>query len=107
MNYVDDDYSQGYSQIKEAVRVLTKDDILQPYISDDDFRPSNIRVDDVGYNLYVFDIRYQRNFTASQPNKVKFKSDGVVPNGINGYALVLTNKLVSINSGGQRHFDLI
>ena len=106
-NYEDDEYSQGYSQIKEAFRASTKDDILQPYISDDDFGSSNVRVDDVGYNLYVFDIRYQKSYTASQPIKVEFKFDGVVPNDINGYALALTNKLVSISSDGQRHFDLI
>ena len=98
---------KGYSQIKEAFRALTKDDILQPYKSDDDFRSSNIRVDDVGYSLYVFDKRYQQNFTASQPIKIEFKIDGVVPNGKNGYALVLTKKLLSISSDGQRHFDLI
>ena len=38
LNYDNDDYSQGYGQIKEAFRALTKDDILQPYISEDDFR---------------------------------------------------------------------
>ena len=38
LNYNDDDYNQGYGQIKEAFRALTKDDILQPYISDNDFR---------------------------------------------------------------------
>ena len=107
INYDDDEYSQAYSQFKEAFRALTKDGIRQPYISDDDFRSSNVRADDVGYNLYVFDIRYQQNFTDSQPLKVEFKFDGVVPNDINGYALVLTNKLVSISSDGQRHFDLI
>ena len=46
-------------------------------------------------------------FTNSQPIKVEFKFEGVVPNDFNGYALVLTNKLVSIGSDGQRHFDLI
>ena len=106
LNY-DDDYSQGYHQIKEAVKALTKDDILQPYISEADFRTSNVAANDIGYNLYVFDIRYQKNFTNSQPIKVEFKFEGVVPNDINGYALVLTNKLVSISSDGQRHFDLI
>ena len=30
INYDDDDYSQGYGQIKEAFRSLTKDDILKP-----------------------------------------------------------------------------
>ena len=107
LSYDDDDYSQGYHQIKEAFKALTKIDLFKPYKFDDDFRPSNIRADDVGYNLYVFDIRYQQNFSASQPVKVEFEFDGVVPNDINGYALVLTNKLVSISSVGQRHFDLI
>ena len=107
LNFDDDDYSHGYHQIKEVFRALTKDEILQPYISDDNFRTSNAAANDIGYNLYVFDIRYQKNFTNSQPIKVEFKFDGVVPNDINGYALVLTNKLVSISSEGQRHFDLI
>ena len=73
INY-DDDFSQGYGQIKEALRNLTKD---------------------------------PRHFTASQPIEVEFKFDGVVSKDINGYALVLTNKLVSISSDGQRHVDLI
>ena len=75
MNYDDDSYSQGYSQIKEAFRALTKDDMFQPYITDDGFRCSNVRTDDVSYKLYVFDIRYQQNFTASRPIKVEFKFD--------------------------------
>ena len=58
LNYDDDDYSQGYHQIKEAFKALTKDDILQPYKSEEEFRSSNVRANDVGYNLHVFDIRY-------------------------------------------------
>ena len=107
LTYDDDEYGHGYSHNKEAFKALTNDNILQPYISDDDFRSSSVRADAVCYILYVFDIRYQQSFTSSQPNKVKFIFDGVVPNDINGYALVLTNKLVSISSDGQRHFDLI
>ena len=99
LNYDDDDYSQGYHQFKETFRALTKDYVLQPYKSEEAFRTSNVRAVDVGYNLYVFDIRYQKNYTASQPiQTVEFKLDGVVPNNVNGYALVLTNKLVSISS---------
>ena len=41
LNYDDDDFSQGYGQIKEAFKALTKDDILKPYKTDDDFRSSN------------------------------------------------------------------
>ena len=33
LKYDDDDYSQGYAQIKEALRALPKNDILEPYIS--------------------------------------------------------------------------
>ena len=105
LNYEDDDYSQGYGQINEAFRALTKDNILQPYISEHDFRSSNDG-NNIGYNIYAFDIRYQKNFESSQPIKVEFKFDGVVPAGIYGYALVLTNRLISISSYGQRMFDL-
>ena len=106
MNYDDDDYNQGYGQIKEAFRALTKDDILQPYISDRDFRSSNNN-NDIGYNLYVFDIRYQKDFENAHPIKVEFTFDQPIPAGIYGYALVLTNKLISISSDGQRMFNLV
>ena len=68
VNYNDDDYSQGCTQIEETFRALSKDNILQPYTSDDDFKFSNARVVVIigcNYNLYAFDIRYQQNFTAS------------------------------------------
>ena len=87
LNYDDDDYSQGCGQFKEASRALTKDDILQPYIIDDDFRSSNVRADGIGYNIYVFYIRYQQKFTASKTIKVEFKFDGILPNHIIGYDL--------------------
>ena len=106
INYNNDNYSQAYGQIKEAFRALTKDDILQPYISDHDFRSSNNN-NHIGYNLNVFDIRYQKNFENAQPIKVEFKFDQPVPAGIYDYALVLTNKKISISSDGHRHFDLL
>ena len=82
--------------------------MLQSYISDEDFRSSNTRVDFIGYNLYVFDIRYQQKFTACQPKKVDFVFDGDVPNDVYGYALVITSKLVSLSTDdGQRHIGLI
>ena len=105
LNYNDDNYCQGYGLIKQAFKALTKDDLLQPYISDSDFRSSNDG-NNIGYNIYAFDIQYQKNFESSQPIKVEFKFDGVVPAGIYCYALVLTNKLISISSDGQRMFDL-
>ena len=60
LNFNDDYYSQGYTQNEEAFRVLPKDDILKPYISDNDFRLINDG-NNIGYNLYVLDIGYQLN----------------------------------------------
>ena len=106
LNYDNDDYSQGYGLIKEAFKALTKDDLLQPYISEDGFRSSN-EGNNIGYNIYAFDIRYQENFENAQPVKVEFKFSENIAVGIYGYALVLTNKLISISSDGQRIFDLV
>ena len=106
LNYEDDDYSQGYGLIKEAFKALTKDDILQPYISDHDFKSFNDD-NDIGYNIYAFDIRYQKNFENAQSVKVEFKFSENINAGLYGYALVLTNRLVSISSDGQRMFDLV
>ena len=105
LNYDDDDYSQGYGQIKEAFEALTKDNILHTYISEDDFRSSN-EGNNIGYKIYAFDIRYQKNFENAHPFKVEFKFSENIPVGIYGYALVLTNRLASITSDGQRMFDL-
>ena len=106
MNYNDDDYSQGYGQIKEAFRALTKDKIIQPYISEDDFRLSNAG-DNFGYNIHSSDIRYHKNFEGGQSVKEEFKFSENIPAGIYGYALALTNRLIRISSDGQRMFDLI
>ena len=83
LNYNDDDYSQGFGQIEEASKALVKENILQPYISDNDFRSSNDG-NNIGCNIYAFDIRYQKNFESSQPIKVEFKFDGVIPAGMYG-----------------------
>ena len=100
MSYNDDDYSQRYGIIKEAFRALSKDDILKPYKSDNDFRSTNDG-NNFGYNLYVFDIRYQKKLESALPINIDFKFDGVIPAGIYGYALVLTKKLLSISSDGD------
>ena len=52
-------------------------------------------------------MKYQKNIEKAQPIKVEFKFSENVPAGIYGYALLVTNNLVSISSDGQRHFDLI
>ena len=88
INYDDDDYSQGYGEINEAFRASIKNDIVQPYISDDDFGYLDAGVVELCYILHVFDMKYQQKFTASQPIEVEYKVYGDVLNDINGYALV-------------------
>ena len=72
LKYDDDDYSQGYGQIKETFGALTKEDILLPKISDNDFRSSNDD-NDIDYNFYNFGIRHQKNLQSAQPIEVDFK----------------------------------
>ena len=73
--------------------------MLQAYISGNDFRSSN-NIDDIGYNLYVIDKRYQKNIEPAKPNKIEFKFSENVPLGIYGFALVSTINLVCISSHG-------
>ena len=42
--YKDNNYSQGYSQIKKTFRAVAKGDILQPCKSDQDSASSNIDI---------------------------------------------------------------
>ena len=105
LNHDDDNYWQEYGQIQASFKALTKDDILQSYINEDEDRSPN-EGNKFGYNIHVFDIRYQKNFENAQSVKVEFKFSENIPAGIYGYALVLTNRLVSISSDSQRMFDL-
>ena len=105
LNFDYDDYSQGYGQIKEAFRALTKRNRLQTYISEDDYKSSS-NVNDIGYKIHSFGIGYQKNFESAQPVKVEFKFSENISAGIYGYALVLTKRLASTSTDGQRMFDL-
>ena len=54
-------------------------------------------IKNIGYNLYLFDIKYQKNFESAQPFKVEFRFSEDVLAGIYGYALVLSKKSISIS----------
>ena len=54
--------------------------------------------------LPIYDIK--KICEGDQSIKVEVKFDGVIPAGIYGYALVLTNNHNSISSDGQRMFNL-
>ena len=109
-NYPIDKYSQAYGEIVSCFRHLAEDNILQPYITQKEFITSNNYPDgNPGYNLYVFDIRHHQDYSSAEPIKVTFDFRPAVPAATNliGYALLLTNNLVSVSSDGHRQFDLV
>ena len=58
-------------------------------------KTSGANTDDSGCNLFVFDKRYQNNFSSAQPINVffQFNLGPPVPAGVVAYALISTNKL--------------
>ena len=109
-NYAIDKYSQAFGEIVSCFRHFAKAKILQPYVTQKDFITSNNYTDgNPGYKLYVFDFRHHQDYSSHQPIKVRFDFRPAVLAATNsfGYALLLTNKLVSVSSDGQRQFDLI
>ena len=99
-DYDRDKYDQAYSEIENFYHLHSETSLLNPFIDLNKFRTN--------YNFYVFDISKQKDHIASQPIRLEFKFNAAidVANFV-AYALVLTPKLISISSDGQRHFDLI
>ena len=56
----------------------------------------------------MFDLSKQKQNIASQPIRLEYKfSTAFGVAGYVAYAIVLTPKLISISSDGQRHFNLL
>ena len=109
-NYVIDKFSQAYGEIVSCFRHLAKDNVLQPYIRQKGFITSNKYPDgNPSYNLYNFDIRLHQDYSCAQPIQVRsdFRPTVLAVTNLVGYALLLTSKLVSVSSDGQKQFDLI
>ena len=108
-NYAIDKKSQAYGEIVSCFRHLAKDNILQPFITQKDFITIYYPDANPGYNLYAFDIHHHQDYSSAQLNKVRFDFRPAIPVStiLIGYALLLTNKLVSVSSDGQRQFDLV
>ena len=109
-NYSIDKYSQAYGKIVSRFRPLAKDNIVQPYITQKDFKTSNKYPDgNPGYEVYVFDKRHHQDYSSAHPINVKFDFRPAVTAATKliGCVLVLTNKLISVSSDGQKQYDLI
>ena len=99
-DYDRDKYDQACSEIQNFYFLHSETNLLNPFIDLHKFRTN--------YNFYVFDLSKQKDYIASQPIRLEFNFSyqiGVAD--YIDYALVLTPKLKSISSDGQRHFDLI
>ena len=94
-------YNEPYNEIRRFYKDYIKGE-RAPYISFKDFK--------VLYNLYVFDLRAQKDNLSAQPVRPAFKfcaGFNVIANNCQAVALVLTQKVISVSSGGVRMFDVI
>ena len=99
-DYDRDNYDQAYSEIENFYHLNSETNLLNPFIDLHKFRTN--------YPLFVFDLSKRKDQIASQPNRLEFKFNAAIDVAdYIAYALVLTPKLISISSDGQRHFDLI
>ena len=71
---------------------------IKPYINHRTFKSN--------YRIYVFDTRYQRGHIGPQPIQLNFKFSAAVADVI-CHALVLTRKVISVNSDGNKMVDII
>ena len=102
LDYPRNNFHEAYYQIENFFLKHTEDRVLKPFIGLNSFKES--------YNLYVFDISSQKDHIDAQPITVDFKFYNVRDVNVLDYtafALVLTNRLVSISSDGKRMFDII
>ena len=99
-DYDRDKYDQAYSEIENFYLLKSETNLLNPFIDLHKFRTN--------YNFYVFDLSKQKDPIGSQPIRLEFKFNAAIDVAdYIAYALVLTPKLISISSDGQRYFDLL
>ena len=99
-DYDRDKYDQAYHEIENFYLLKSETNLLNPFIDLHKFRTN--------YNFYVFDLSKQKDQIASQPIRLEFKfSAAINVADYIAYALVLTPRLISISSNGQRHFEIL
>ena len=71
---------------------------IKPYINHRTFKSN--------YRIYVFDTRYQSDHIGPKPIQLNFKFSAAVADVI-CHALVLTRKVISVNSDGNKMVDIV
>ena len=102
LNYPRNNFHEAYYQLKNFFLKHAEDRIMKPFKGPNSFRRY--------YNFYVFDITNQKDHISAQPITVDFKfynAPGINVLDYTAFALVLTNRLVSISLDGKRMFDII
>ena len=108
--YAIDKYSQAYGEVVSCFEHLAEDNLLQIYITQKDFKTSDNYPDGKpGCNIYVLDVRHHQDFSSARPIKIGFDFRPAVPAATSLFdcALLLTKKLVSVSSDGQKQVDLV
>ena len=99
INYGTNNYNEAFKEIVS----FNKDynglpHNIKPYINHRTFKSI--------YRIYVFDTRYQSDHIGPQPIQLNFKFSAAVADVI-CHALVLTRKVISVNSDGNKMVDII
>ena len=71
---------------------------IKPYLNHRTFKSS--------YRIYVFDPRHQNDHIGPQPIQLNFKFSAAIADVI-CHALVITRKVISVNSDGNKMVDII
>ena len=99
INYGTNNYNEAFKEIVN----FNKDYNGLPH----NIKPyTNHRTLEISYRIYVFDTRYQNDHKGPQPIQLNFKISAAVADVIYP-ALVLTGKIISDNSDGNKMVDII
>ena len=99
INYGTNNYIEAFKEIvsfnKDYSGFLHN---IKPYINRRSFKSS--------YRIYVYDTRYQNDHIGPQSRQLNFKFSAAIADVI-CHALVLTRKVISVNSDGNKMVDII
>ena len=99
INYGTNNYNEALKEIASFNKIMMGyHNNIKPYINHRTFKSN--------YRIYVFDNRYQSDHIGPQPMQLNFKFRAAVADVI-CHALVLTRKVISVNSDGNKMVDII
>ena len=99
INYCTNNYNEAFKEIvnfNKDYNGLPQN--IQPYINHRTFK--------ISYRIYVFDTRYENDHMGPQPIQLNFKFS-VADADVICHALVLTRRVISVNSDGNKMFYII